>query len=369
MMKRIFLFFTILFLFVACGDGVETFHGTSLSMSPHTDNLMRYAQNVLVSETDSGYLVTVTNPWDTASMLGQYHIREPFERVVCYSATQWSVFGKLGEIDRVKGILEGRYVSDSAMRALLDSGAVQDVGTEAQANMERLIALQPDVVLYTPYSGGGGDASWHVSTTLPNTVMFPFADYLETAPLGRAEWIRVVGIMCGRQAEADAWFDEIERRYLSLKSLCDSVENRPTVFSDLPFNGQWWVAGGQSYIAQLFDDAGADYVWSDNDKSGSVPLDFESILAKAQHADFWRVANSTSQPMTYASLARDVNNCKLFDAFSNRKIMVCDIIPTSYFERSQMEPDVLLADFIWFFHPELLTGEWENYHPKYYHWL
>lgn len=365
-MKRIFLFFTIIVLFAACGD-VETFRGTSLPSPRHSDNQMRYAQNVVVNETDSGYFVSVRNPWDTTAWLGQYMVNQPFGRVVCYSSTQWSVFDKLGEIERVKGILEGRYVTDSTMRALLDAGSVQDVGTEAQVNSERLIALQPDIILYTPYSGGG-DVPWHVST-MPNTIMFPFADYLETEPLGRAEWIRVVGILCGRKEEADAWFDQIECRYLSLKTLCDSVEERPTVFSDLPFNGQWYVAGGKSYIAQLFADAGANYLWADNDKTGSVPLDFEPILAKAQHADFWRVSNSTLQAMTYATLERESDLYALFDAFNQHQMLVCDVVQTGYFERSSMEPDVLLADFIYFFHPELLTGEWKNYQPKYYHWM
>ena len=361
-MKRIALYLIVLFLLAACGDAER-----SMPTSSHTDNLMHYAQNVLVSETDSGYLVTVRNPWDTASVLGQYRIGEPFERVVCYSATQWSVFEQLGEIGRVKGILEGRYAHDSLMCSLLDQKTVRDLGTEAQVDMERLIALQPDLILYTPYSGSRD--VHHGVSTLPNALWFPFADYLETTPLGRAEWIRVVGILCGCRMEADAWFEEIERRYLSLKALCDSVEKRPTVFSDLPFNGQWYVAGGQSYIAQLFADAGADYIWHDNDKSGSIPLDFETILAKAQHADFWRVANSTSREMTYGSLERENGLYSLFDAFRCRRVMVCDIVPTGYFERSQMEPDLLMADFMWFFHPELLTGEWEDYQPKYYHFM
>lgn len=365
-MKRIFLFFILLVLFAACGN-VETHHGASQPITPQADNLMRYAQNVIVNETDSGYLISVRNPWDTTTLLGQYVTDKPFQKVVCFSSTQWSVFEQLGEIDRVKGILEGRYVTDSTMRALLDAGKVLDVGTEAQANMERIIALQPNIILYTPYLGGG-DVPWHVST-LPDMVAFPFADYLENNPLGRAEWIRVVGILCGRQKEADAWFDEIEHRYLLLRALCDGVDERPTVFSDLPFNGQWYVAGGQSYIAQLFADAGACYLWADNEETGSVPLDFETILAKAQHADFWRVSNSTMQAVTYASLQRESELYSLFDAFSNHKMMVCDVVQTGYFERSSMEPDVLLADFISFFHPELLTGEWKDYQPKYYHWM
>lgn len=328
---------------------------------------MRHARNVAVRDTDSGCLISVRNPWDTTLLLGQYLVEQPFQKVVCFSATQWSVFGQLGEIGKVKGIVEGRYVCDSSMRSLLAMGRVQDVGTESQTNMELLIALQPDVILYTPYPGGGDFAG--AASAFPEVLSLPYADYLESSPLGRAEWIRVVGILCGRRAEADAWFGEIEQRYLSLKRLCDSIGDRPTVFTDLPFNGQWYVSGGQSYIARLFADAGADYLWSDNNLTGSMPIEFEAVVHKAQHADFWRVSNSSSEPMSYASLEREIPLCRFFDAFTQRKLMVCDIQPTGYFERSSMEPDVLLADFIWFFHPELLTGEWSGYQPKYYHWM
>ena len=198
-------------------------------------------------------------------------------------------------------------------------------------------------------------------------MVFPFADYMENTPLGRAEWIRVIGMLTGCEGKADAWFDDIERRYNALSTLCAHVEHRPTVFSDLAFNGQWYVAGGRSYIAKLFADAGADYIWKDNPSTASVPMDAESILAKAQKADFWRVINSNPFPMTYELLAKESPVYPLFDAFKKRQIIVCDILSTGYFEQSQCEPDLLLADFIYFFHPELLTGEWEGYQPKYYH--
>jgi iron complex transport system substrate-binding protein len=174
-------------------------------------------------------------------------------------------------------------------------------------------------------------------------------------------------MLAGCEEKADAWFDDIERRYNALSTLCANVEHRPTVFSDLAFNGQWYVAGGQSYIAKLFVDAGADYIWKDNPSTASVPMDAESILAKAQKAEYWRVINSAPTPMTYSTLAKENPVYPLFDAFKNRKIIVCDILKTGYFEQSQCEPDLLLADFIHFFHPELLTGEWAGYQPKYYH--
>lgn len=369
---RIFIWALMLMVFASCDNSQRQ------RKRPAGENLIRHAHNVEVYTRDYGYRVEVVCPWDTTVLLGSYALVKdkdaevekdvtavlnvPVKSVISFSATQWSVFLRLGEIDRVKGILEGRFVSDPTMLSLIAQQKVYDIGTEAAADIERMIQLQPDVLLYSPYFDGNQGG-----LDVTGAVLFPFADYMENTPLGRAEWIRIIGILAGCEDKANAWFDDIEARYDALSGLCANVKNRPTVFSDLAFNGQWYVAGGQSYIAQLFADAGADYIWRDNTSTASVPMDAESILAKAQHADFWRVNNSNPFPMTYESLAKENPVYPLFDAYKNRKIIVCDIMKTGYFEQSQCEPDLLLADFIHFFHPELMTGEWEEYQPRYYH--
>lgn len=350
------------------------------TQQPVSENLFRYAKNVVAYPTDYGYHMEVLNPWDSTATLGVFAlvdeshdaktvtdgeaiaIQLPVHTVVSFSSTQWSVFLQLGEISRVKGVLEGRYAHDPRMIALLREGAVKDVGTESAMDIETLIQMQPDIMLYSPYFDGNQN-----NLKVTGAALFPFADYLETTPLGRAEWIRVVGLMTCRREDADAWFADIEERYHALSDLCAEVSDRPTVFSDLAFNGQWYVAGGKSYIAQLFADAGADYIWKDNPSTASFPLDAEMILAQAKHADYWRVANSTSLPMTYASLKKENAIYALFDAYKNHKIIVCDIQETGYFEKSQIEPDILLADFIAFFHPEIMNKYQSDYQPKYYH--
>ena len=368
------LLLSILVAMVACVPKGKT----DVKEIEQGNNLMRHARNISVYEKDYGYRIEVLCPWDTTLSLGSFAfvkdtaktvdldvkgvLRVPVKSVISFSATQWAVFLRLGEIDRVKGILEGRFVTDTTMRELLAQQMVYDIGTEAAADIERMIQLQPDVLLYSPYFDGNQGG-----LNVTGAVLFPFADYMENTPLGRAEWIRIIGMLSGCEDKADAWFDDIEARYDALSGLCADVEHRPTVFSDLAFNGQWYVAGGQSYIAKLFADAGADYIWKDNPSTASVPMDAESILAKAQHADFWRVMNSNPFPMTYAFLGKESPVYPLFDAFKNHQIIVCDLQTTGYFEQSQCEPDLLLADFIYFFHPELLTGEWEGYQPKYYH--
>ena len=369
----------LMLLLASCYREPQTKSVAVVQQDAAGENIFRYAKNVVAFPTDYGYHMEVLNPWDSTQRLGTYALVEeanhdktiddegatvvkiPVQSVISFSSTQWSVFIELDEVDRVKGILEGRNIHSPKMKQLLADGVVQDVGTESAKNMELMISMHPDIILYSPYFDGNQDP-----LQVTGAILFPFADYLESTPLGRAEWIRVVGLLTGCSERADKWFDDIERRYDELKDWCADVEERPTVFSDLPFNGQWYVAGGKSYIAQLFEDAGADYLWKDNPSTASFPLDSETILAKAKHADLWRVANSSSLPMTYETLKRENTLYTLFDAYKNHKIIVCDIQETGYFETSQIEPERLLGDFIYLFHPEVMAARQPDYQPKYF---
>ena len=375
-MKRLLLLcVSITCLFAYC---VSNSDDNNTDTIQNDGNLMEYASFVGVTHYKSGYLINVSNPWNEAS-LGSFYlypdsiqlpeelknesvIRTPVKNVIAYSSTQWSVFIKLGEIDRVKGVLEGDYSTNPEMKRLLADGTIKDVGTETSLNTELAMMIQPDVILYTPYS------------TVPKTeigdltgaVMFPFADYLENHPLGRAEWLKIVGYLTCREKDTDRWFADIVTRYDSLKSLCENVEYRPTVFSDLPFENQWYLPGGASYIAQMFHDAGASYIWSDNNSTASLPVDAETVLAKAYDADFWRIMNSTSLPYSYKRLAFENELYTYFKAYQNRNILVCDIRESGYFEQSEYEPDILLKDFVFAFHPELVEND---YQPKYFYRL
>ena len=375
-MKKYFLaLVSLVFLLFSCADATDK----KFMEITDENNLMKYTSFIEAAAYKSGYYINITNPWNDRS-LGEFIlypdslelpkelenktvIRTPVKNVIAYSSTQWSVFIKLNEINRVKGVLEGGYSSNPEMKRLLANGTIKDVGTETNLNTELAIMIEPDLILYTPYS------------TVPKTeigdltgaVMFPFADYLENHPLGRAEWLKVIGYLTCREKDTDKWFNDIVTRYNSLKLNCEIfASDRPTVFSDLPFEGQWYVPGGASYIAQIFNDAGADYIWSDNNSTASLPVDAETVLSKASEAEFWRIMNSTNRPYSYQRLASENELYTYFKAYKNRNILVCDIRESGYFEQSEYEPDVLLKDFIFAFHPGFIE---KDYQPKYFYRL
>ncbi len=373
-MKKIAtVLFTILFALNSCNDVSKQ----NIACDTNIDslNLVRYAKNFKIYNYKSGYKLIINNLSQESKFYifndsidipeelnNEVIIKTPIKSAVTFSSTQWSVFQMIDDISKVKGILESSYTRNSEILALVDEGKIEDVGYENNINTEKLIKLQADIILFTPYP----TVDYDNLETLTSSVLVPFADYLESHPLGRAEWMKVVGLLCGKEKQVDEYFDNVVSRYESLCDLCSKVDNKPTIFSDLPFENQWYVPGGDSYIAKIFADAGGDYVWKDNKSTGSLHIDAESVLFKAQSAYYWRVINSYDEPFTYEKLAEENELYPMFDAFKNKNLLVCNVRECGYFERSQYEPDVLLADFIYHFHPELLNNEWDNYLPTYF---
>lgn len=335
----------------------------------------RYAKGFKVNQLDAYTEVLIFDPYiqdklmqrvlipkDSAhqhTAIPQYPdlvIRNP-EKIVALSATQWGLFLKLGLAHKIKGISEARFVQNKQMKRLLESDSVIEIAADASFKIELLAMLHPDLILVSPDANG-----------LPKQLLqlgFPvvsWPDYFETDPLGRAEWIRLAGLISGSSYLADSLFFAMESEYMRLKQLVLELDqSRPTVFSDKFFAGQWYVPAGESYMAKIFNDAGADYVFAAYEGKASIPLDIETIISKAAGAEYWRVAQAASS-YTYKDLFDENELYAGFEAFKNRKVIFCNTAQTAYFEESPMHPHWVLADFIAIFHPEILPDHQAVYH-------
>jgi len=339
-------------------------------------NLMRYASGVRIAKVDQGYLLQLKLPWsqsvqeqelfllwpDSLSVPSKFNqltvIKTPVNKLITLSSTQWSPLLKLGMTDRILGISEAGYVLDSTMRRLLVQGKVAEVAKNGQIDFEKLVSTEAELVLYSPDPMG-------IPETLKRTGinLLPWPDYMENSPLGRAEWLRVLGYLTGEQAATDRWFDLVAAEYNQLKNLVDKQSlPKPTIIAEKAFNGQWYIPGGRSYLAKIFEDAGADYIWKDEPSNGSIPLDIETIIAKGSEATFWRISHASKSDYSYAQLLQENELYGSFTAFQNRKVILCNTLKNGYFERSQYEPNVVLADFIHILHPDLLTDHQVVYH-------
>jgi len=281
----------------------------------------------------------------------------PLDSVAVFSGTQLNAMKNLGLLQKLVGVSESDYILDEEIRSFIESGRIVELAGNGNFYVERTLELNPSVIFHSPYQSNQSNPL--AATKIP---MIPYFDFMENDPLGRAEWLKFTAVFFGKEAEADQQFNAIVSAYKKYRALAAEVVKRPTVFSDKFFSGQWYIAGGQSYIATLFKDAGADYLWKEDKHIASFPLDFESVFARAHHADFWRIVLSFNDVPSYQDLASENELYTHFAAFKNRNIIWCDAKKTAYFEKSSLEPQCLLADFIKVFHPELLP----DYESKYY---
>jgi iron complex transport system substrate-binding protein len=338
---------------------------------------LRYAEGFKVLCYPDYTVVDVVDPWNLQRNLQRYVlidrntdipaglpagtlIRTPIQKIVVYTAVHIAALYELGGIDDIAGVCEPRFINHPAVRPYLAEGLIADMGESVSPNTEKMIASGVEVILASPFQNAGYGAV--EKTGIP---VIECADYMETTPLGRAEWIRFLGLFTGKTALADSLFRETEARYLEIKNRVANVASRPTLFTEKRYGSTWYVPAGQSYKAQLYHDAGADYVFSYLPGSGGAPLNFETVLDKAIHADFWLFNYNMNTEMTYQALEAEYALYAHFDAFKQHRVYGCNTDISLFYEEAPMHPDYLLRELVAIFHPEQMPG----YRLRYFHLL
>lgn len=307
------------------------------------------------------HIAIVDRGKDTEVPQGYTPVEVPVERVICMTLLQLSNFTILDAHDKIVGLTGTKNLYNEDILQRVERGDIVRIGMEGNFDTEKIIAANPDVIIISPFKRGGYETIKETGITL-----LPHLGYKETDPLGQAEWIKYVGLLIGKEKEANRLFHDICKRYDELKALTADVENRPTVMSGEMHGGNWFAVGGRNYLAQMFKDAGATYVLADDEHTGGIYVDFENMYATAANADYWRILNSYPGNFSYeALLASDARNGD-FKAFRERKVIYCNMKQTPYYEISPVEPDKMLADLVAIFHPGLLPPDYE---PTFYRLL
>lgn len=285
-------------------------------------------------------------------------IEIPVRRVVLRSASHVPFFSMLGLTDRIVGIAQGKYVNDPEVSDLIRRGIIAEVGVgsgmTSQFDVERLFSLHPDLVL-SWWTNNPAYAA-HIKAQEAGLPVALLADYEESTPLGRAEWVKFVAVFFDAEAAAERVFDDLERRYLAMAAKTRGVHLRPTVLSGNSYQGSWYIAGGQSFFANLVRDAGGQYVWADDNSTGSRPINVETAMIRGREADYWLTHD---QHFSLASVAAEDSRYRLFRSFQAGRVYsnngkVGTGGGNDYYQGATARPDLLLADMIAILHPELL---------------
>lgn len=292
---------------------------------------------------------SVTIPSDTIGTL----IRTPIKKIICTSTTHIPLLDYLDRTDALIGFPGLNYISSPAMRKRIDKGEVTELGIDKNMNLERLVMLQPDLVMAYMVAADFGQFKKIEELGIPVVIN---NEYLEPHPLGRAEWIKFMAVFFNLQDKADSVFHFIEKEYINSSKLINHTASRPLVMSGMMYRDTWFAPGGKNYGAQLLADAGCQYVWSDNDSEEFIELSYEAVLEKAAAADLWIGAGGFS---SLEEMERADKRYTRFRPFQNQQVYTYNARKgpaggNEYLELGYLRPDIILKDLIKIAHPEVL---------------
>ena len=383
--KYILWIATMAITLTACQGGK-----TAAGMEEGGDTLqMKYAQLLTIVSHDEGSYteVKVHNPWKEgtelhryilvpkgkegdatmAKLAGQAHgegkaaatlgvktdtVRTPLESNLVFTAPHCQLLTELGCQNAITGVCDKDYINipDIKSRAQADAKVahpIMDCGSSMQPDIERIIALHPEALLISPFENSGGYGKLD-KLRIP---IIETADYMETSPLGRAEWIKLYGLLLG-SSKADSLFSAIEKEYLQLKAEAAKLPLGLSILTERKTGNVWYVPGGKSTMGILLRDAHAKYIFADDQHSGSLSMSPEQIIAKGNQVDVWAFKYFGGNALTKQDLLAEYQGYQALKAFQTGTVYETNTSCEPYFELTSFHPEILLREFIILSHPE-----------------
>lgn len=283
------------------------------------------------------------------------NIQIPVKSIVVTSTTHIPMLELLHSEDKLVGYPNTKYISSERTRLLIDEGKIKDLGNEENINTESLIDLKPELVV--GFSINSNNKMFSTIEKLGIPVILNGA-WLEETPLGRAEWIKMFGVLFDKEKEADSIFNTIEAKYLETKQIAITAKNTPTILSGGLFKDVWNLPAGESFEATFLKDANTNYLWKDSKGKGSLSLNIENVFEKGKSADIW-ISPSYFNSLDQLKKANEIYS--QFKSYKNGEIytFVNSKGPTGgliYFELASARPDLVLKDLIKIVHPDLIQN-------------
>ncbi len=334
---------------------------------------------ILSSPDHDSSIITVTDPYQgadgyrqtvfisrngempPASFSGQT-VKAPVRRAVCLSSSYVAMFSAIDKEKTVVGVSGIDFISDEYVRANCDK--IADVGYDANLDFEKLVALQPDIVLLYGISGENTMLTDKLrELSIPYMYM---GEYVEQLPLGKAEWMFVIAEICDATIRANSVFDIECHRYNAMKALAAETAEHPAVMLNTPYRDIWFMPSSQSYMVRLIEDAGGRYVFTGNDTSASVPVSLEDAYKMVLRSDVWLNVTASSLADLYARYPKIAELC---GKSGHMTIWNCDRRSTpaggsDFWESGVVRPSAILADLIGILHPELLPDREFTYYTR-----
>ncbi len=320
-MKNVVALFFLL-VFSACRNENQTSEKNQTILT----SKIKYAKEFSLSYYKDYKILTLNNAWVGGSNSYKYvlykymkpnegedaiYIKTPIKNIACMSLTHVAFIEKLNHEKSIVALSGSDFVSSPVINDKIKKGFIKEIGNTQSINYEMLIEKSPDIIMGFGIDGTSNNFINKMESL--GLLIVLNAEYMETHPLGKAEWIKFIAAFYDEDEKADSIFNSIESTYLSLLELTKNIEDKPTVFTGMPWNGSWYVPGAESFQAKLFIDAGAEYLWMDNNEKSSMVKSKEIIIDKAFEAEYWLNQDS------YKSIEEIIGYDKKFRNFESVK--------------------------------------------------
>lgn len=310
-------------------------------------------------------------------------VRTPVERSAVFIAPHCQLMYELGCQQAIRGVCDLDYINIPDVRKRAASAgkaaarkasagktsaenasagnSIVDCGSSMAPDIERIIALKPEAILLSPFENSGG----YGKLDKLHVPIIEAADYMESSPLGRAEWMKFYGMLFKKdgnapktalaascEPKADSLFAKIEKEYLKLKAEAAGYPKGLSILTERKTGNVWYVPGGQSTIGILLKDANARYIFEDDQHSGSLSMSPEQIIAKGNQVDVWAFKYFGGNALTKQDLLAEYQGYQALKAFQTGTVYETDTSCEPYFELTSFHPEILLREFIILSHPE-----------------
>lgn len=374
-MKNITFVLILVVSLLSCGghqSGGQQEEGDTLSL--------QYARLLTLVEHDGYTVADISNPWKPGKRLHRYYlvprtsdishqpsdfpdgtvIEIPIQRAAVFTTVHCALLTELGLGSKIVGVADAKYIKVPYIQQQIDAGRIVDCGNGLNPVVEKIMDVKPEVVMLSPFENSGG----YGKTEEIGIPLIECAEYMESSPLARAEWMRFYGMLFGVGEQADRLFHEVDSSYTALRELAAKAGKGRSVLVDKITGSVWYMPGGRSTIGQMLLDAGAQYPWASDEQGGSLSLPFETVLEKGGEADVWMLRYSSDHDLSYAELLSEYHGYSRLKAFRQHEVYGCNVEQSMFYEDTPFHPDRLLSDFLQILHPDIIGLPSLRYYKK-----
>lgn len=261
----------------------------------------------------------------------------------CQSSTHLAYLDFFERIDVVSGLCGMEFVQEGKIKEALSDAKTKEVCLGENIQLEAVLETNPDLFLVYPF------ASSQVKTLEDSGIKtFMIAEYLETDPLARLEWIKLFGALLNREKEANDYFETVENEYNSLTQPAPDT-NKNFIFN-LPYGESWFTPSANSLIVKLFEDAGMYYFYQEETGTENTIHSQEQVWSDGTKAAYWVIIADRPYDFTLEDLKEENPVYTTFKSVKHEQVIFCNTRTSAYFLQGVIEPQIILKDILYATH-------------------